>query len=118
MKTEFIEAVVISVLGSGAFATLVTALINAFSNRKTKLKGIAEKLNTIEKRLVTSEKDALRTQLLIMISDYPHEKQEFMTLAERYFGPPLNGDWYASSLFNGWIQKMGITEPVWFDKNK
>lgn len=118
MRSEFIEAVVISVLGSGAFATLVTALINAFSSRKTKIKGIVDKLNSIDEKLVKSEKDALRTQLLIMISDYPHEKQEIMTLAERYFGPPLNGDWYASSLFNGWIQKMGITEPVWFDSKK
>lgn len=118
MRQEFLEAVVISVLGSGAFATLVTAIINALNNRKSKLKGIENKLSTIEARLITSEKDALRTQLLIMISDYPDEKQEIMTLAERYFGPPLNGDWYASSLFNGWIQKMGITEPVWFDKNK
>lgn len=118
MRQEFIEAVVISVLGSGAFATLVTALINAFSNRKTRLKVIEKQLKGIDEKLVKSEKDALRTQLLIMISDYPHEKQEIMTLAERYFGPPLNGDWYASSLFNGWIQKMGITEPVWFDKSK
>ena len=118
MRTEFIEAVVISVLGSGAFATLVTALINAFSSRKTRLKVIEKQLKSIDEKLVKSEKDALRTQLLIMISDYPDEKQEIMTLAERYFGPPLNGDWYASSLFNSWIQKMGITEPVWFDKTK
>lgn len=117
MRTEFIEAVVISVLGSGAFATLVTALINAFSNRKTKIKGIMEKLNRIDEKLVTSEKDALRTQLLIMISDYPEEKQEIMTIAQHYFGD-LKGDWYATSLFNRWITERGIAEPSWFDKNK
>ena len=117
MRTEFIEAVVISVLGSGAFATLVTALVNAFSSRRTKLKGIADKLNTIEAKLVTSEKDALRTQLLIMISDYPEETQEIMTIAQHYF-KDLKGDWYATSLFNRWIVEKGIAEPSWFDKSK
>ena len=107
----------ISVLGSGAFATLVTALINAFSSRKTKLKGIADKLNTIEAKLVTSEKDALRTQLLIMISDYPSETQEILTIAQHYFGD-LKGDWYATSLFNKWIRDWGVAEPTWFDSKK
>lgn len=117
MRTEFIEAVVISVLGSGAFATLVTALINAFSGRKTKLKQMGEQLTKIENRLIKSEKDALRTQLLIMISDYPDEKQEIMTIAQHYFGD-LKGDWYATSLFNRWITEQGIAEPSWFDKTK
>jgi predicted Fe-Mo cluster-binding NifX family protein len=117
MRQEFIEAVIISVLGSGAFATLVTALINAFSGRKTKLKQMGEQLTKIENRLIKSEKDALRTQLLIMISDYPDEKQEIMTIAQHYFGN-LKGDWYATSLFNRWITEQGIAEPSWFDSKK
>ena len=115
MTSEFTEAVVIAVLGSGAFATLVTAIINAISHRKGRFKVIEDKLNDIEAKLVTTEKDALRTQLLILISDYPGEKQEIMTLAEHYFGK-LKGDWYASSLFNRWIRENNVTEPTWFDK--
>lgn len=117
MRQEFIEAVIISVLGSGAFATLVTALINAFSGRKTKLKQMGEQLNKIEEQLVTAEKDALRTQLLIMISDYPSETQEILTIAQHYFGD-LKGDWYATSLFNKWIRDWGVAEPTWFDSKK
>jgi hypothetical protein len=117
LKTEFLEAVVISVLGSGAFATLVTAVINAINNRKSKLKKIEGQLTAIDQKLVKSEKDTLRTQLLIMLSDYPDEVQEIMTIAQHYFGD-LKGDWYATSLFNKWITDNKIAEPVWFDKSK
>lgn len=114
MREEFIQAVVISVLGSGAFATLVTAIINAINGRRSKLKGIEAQLGKIEERLVISEKDALRTQLLIMISDYPEERQEIMTIAQHYFGD-LHGDWYATTLFNRWITENDIAEPSWFN---
>lgn len=117
MRQEFIEAVVISVLGSGAFATLVTAVINAINNRKSKLKAIEGQLKSIDEKLVKSEKDALRTQLLILLSDYPEETQEIMTIAQHYFGD-LKGDWYATSLFNKWITDNAIAEPSWFNKSK
>ena len=117
MRQEFLEAVVISVLGSGAFATLVTAVINAINNRKSKLKSIEGQLKSIDEKLVKSEKDALRTQLLILLSDYPEETQEIMTIAQHYFGD-LKGDWYATSLFNKWITDNKIAEPAWFDKSK
>lgn len=117
MRQEFIEAVVISVLGSGAFATLVTAVINAINNRKSKLKAIEGQLKSIDEKLVKSEKDALRTQLLILLSDYPEETQEIMTIAQHYFGD-LKGDWYATSLFNKWITDNEIAEPSWFDSKK
>jgi hypothetical protein len=117
LKTEFIEAVVISVLGSGAFATLATALINALSNRKSKLKKIEGQLTAIDQKLIKSEKDTLRTQLLIMLSDYPDEVQEIMIIAQHYFGD-LKGDWYATSLFNRWITENNIAEPSWFDSKK
>ena len=115
--SDFIKAVVISILGSGVFTTLVTAIINAVSNRKSKLKVVEKQLAEINDRLVKSEKDALRTQLLILISDYPHETQEIMTIAEHYFGD-LHGDWYATSLFNRWITENEIAEPSWFDSKK
>lgn len=117
MRQEFIEAVVISVLGSGAFATVVTAVINAINNRKSKLKAIEGQLKGIDDKLIKSEKDALRTQLLILLSDYPEETQEIMTIAQHYFGD-LKGDWYATSLFNKWITDNEIAEPSWFDSKK
>lgn len=117
MHTEFIQTLVLSILGSGAFATVVTAVINAINNRRSKLKVIETKLSEIDKKLLTSEKDTLRTQLLIMLSDYPEETQEIMTIAQHYFGD-LKGDWYATSLFNRWITEREVAEPSWFDKNK
>lgn len=117
MSNEFIQAVTLAIIGSGAFTTLVTAIINAFNGRKSKLKKIEAQLSGIDEKLVKSEKDSLRTQLLIMLSDYPDEVQEIMTIAQHYFGD-LKGDWYATSLFNKWITNNTIAEPSWFDKAK
>ena len=101
------------VLGSEAVTVIITAIITAISNRKSKLKTIETELANIDKKLGKSEKDALRTQLLLMISDYPEEKAEIMTLAQHYFGG-LHGNWYLSTLFDQWMKKHGITAPSWF----
>ena len=64
------------VLGSEAVTVIITAIITAISNRKSKLKTIETELTNIDKKLGKSEKDALRTQLLLMISDYPEERRK------------------------------------------
>ena len=90
----------------------------SYNTLKTRMSGKTPwKLSDIEKKLITSEKDTLRTQLLIMLSDYPEETQEIMTIAQHYFGD-LKGDWYATSLFNRWITEREVAEPAWFDKNR
>lgn len=70
-------------------------------------------IDEIKSRQHTSEKDELRTQLLLLIADYPQEYAEIMKLAEHYFGE-LNGNWYLTSLFNRWLEQNDIARPEWF----
>lgn len=109
------EAIVIAIIGSGVLSTVVSAIVTALSNRKSRLKKIESELESINEKLAKNEKDTLRTQLLLLISDYPDEKTEIMTLAEHYFGN-LHGNWYLTSLFNHWIKKNSIAEPEWFNQ--
>ena len=107
------ESIIIAIIGSGVLSTIVSAIITAISNRRSRLKKIEAELVEINAKLEKSEKDTLRTQLLLLISDYPNEKAEIMTLAQHYFGG-LHGNWYLSSLFNTWLERSGIARPEWF----
>ena len=109
------EAIILGLISSGALATVVTAIINAINNRKGRLTTIEAKLTTIEANQRIAEKDALRTQLLLMMADYPTEEQEIMKLAERYF-KDLHGNWYATGLFNHWLENSPSIDckPEWF----
>ena len=111
------EAIIIAVVGSGALSALIAGVFNLLVNRKGRLSLIEGQLQEIDRKLVQTEKDELRTQLLLMISDYPHETQEILTLAERYFSKPpegLGGNWYASSIFSNWCTDNGVDLPKWF----
>lgn len=105
--------IVLAIVGSGALSALVAGIFNLIINRKGKLGAIEHKLDSIEQKQVLSEKDALRTQLLLMMSDYPDEVQEIMRLAEHYF-KDLKGNWYATILFNKYLLKRKIAKPEWF----
>ena len=72
------EAIIIAIIGSGALSTLISAIITAVGNRKSKLNDITAKLTVIEANQRIAEKDSLRTQLLLMIADYPEEKSEIL----------------------------------------
>ena len=111
----------IAILGSGALSALIAGIFNLVLTRKGRLSKIEGQLTEINSKLLQTEKDELRTQLLLMISDYPHEKQEILTLAEHYFSKPpagLGGNWYATSIFNGWLEQNHIARPEWFQKEK
>ena len=96
------QQIIIGFIGSGAFASIVGAIINAFSARK----GVKSKLKKIEK-------DGVRTQLLLLMSTYPGERQEIMEAA-RYYFITLKGDWYLTSLFSKWLKTQGLERPDWF----
>ena len=106
--------IVLVILGNTGFFALIQTIIQ---NRKDK-KGLSKILAAIadlKKQMKKQEKDNCRTQLLLLISDYPHETQEIMTLAKYYFDD-LDGNWYASSIFRAWLIKNDIPDPIWFEK--
>ena len=102
------------VLGSNAVTVIVTAIITALNNRKGRLKAIEEKQDELIQNQKTAEKDALRTQLLLMIADYPEEKTEILKLSQHYF-KDLKGNWTATAIFNTWLEKYCEgAKPEWF----
>lgn len=101
-----VETIVLAVIGSGALSTIISAIITAIGNRN----GIKSKVKKIEK-------DSVRTQLLLMMSDYPDEKQEILTIAEYYF-VKLKANWYMTSMFAKWLKKEGLDRPDWFTGGK
>lgn len=96
---ETVTAVVVAVIGSN--------LIQFFITRHDNKKGIKEQLRKLEK-------DSVRTQLLVMMSDYSGEKNEIMTLAEHYFHV-LKGNWFLTDLFANWMKDNNIAKPAWFE---
>lgn len=109
------ESIIIAIIGSGVLSTIVSAIITALSNRKSRLKEIEKKLEAIEKNQKTAEKDTLRTQLLVMIADFPEETTDILRLAEHYF-KDLDGNWVASALFNEWAKEHCESAPTWAKK--
>ena len=103
MSQETILAVIGAVLGSGLIQFLITRHDNNKANP------IEKKIDKILEEQKKTEKDNLRTQLLVMMNMMPNNHEEIMTLAERYF-KELKGDWFYSSLFSKWLK------PLWFDK--
>lgn len=66
-------------------------------------------------KIVKLEKDSVRTQLLLLMSDYPDNKQEILEVAEHYF-KDIGGNWYMTAMFNTWIEDHDIARPEWLQK--
>ena len=108
---DLIVGLIGAVLGSG----LIQFLIKRSDEKKAN--PIEAKIDKILEEQKKSEKDNLRTQLLVMMTVLPDNHEEIMTLAQRYFGE-LKGDWFYSSLFAKWLRQNDIEKPLWFDEKK
>lgn len=108
------ETIILAIIGSGVLSTIVSAVITAISNRKGRLSKIEEKVDKISANQKVAEKDALRTQLIMMIASYPGERTDILRLAEYYFDG-LHGNWTATAIFNKWlIDYCDGVKPEWF----
>ena len=109
------ETIIIAVIGSGALSALISGIFGLIQARKSKQKQIEEDLTSIKKQLVTAEKDALRTQLMVMIKDYPHERTDILRLAEHYF-KDLGGNWIMGDIFASWCNEQEVEIPGWYNQ--
>ena len=109
--------ILIAILGSGALSALISGLFGLYQARKSRQAQIEEDLADIKTQLETAEKDALRTQLMVMIKDYPHETSDILRLAEHYF-VKLGGNWVLTDIFITWTKETGTEIPAWFSKKR
>ena len=99
--SENATAILLGVLGSSAFCELVRYYIG----RKTSK-------NEITKRLDKLEKDGVRLQLMVLMSDFPEKKDEIMEVAKHYFYD-LKGNWYMTAIYKEWLSRENIEQPSW-----
>jgi len=112
-------ALVLGIIGALCGNGLIQYLLTRKDNLKkesieSKLQPIGEKIDKILNEQKKTEKDNLRTQLLVMMNMMPNNQEEIMTCAERYF-KQLEGDWFYSSLFAKYLKENNIEPPIWFN---
>lgn len=112
--------IAIAILGSSALTALVTGIFGLINNsmaaeRDAKQKKIerTEGLETLTRKLNKLEKDSVRTQLLLLMSDYSGNQQEILEVAQHYFAD-CKGNWYMTSMFSRWLTDNNVGQPEWF----
>lgn len=107
-----------ALLGAGVLS-FIQFLIERHDHKDDKLSEIEKKIEAISAQMMNHERDQCRTQMLLLISDYPKEYAEIMKVAEHYFSPSekggLSGDWYLTNLFNRFLTQEQLGKPEWFD---
>lgn len=112
--------IAIALLGSSALAALISGVFAVINNnmaaaREAEQKKIerTEGLETLKNKLNKLEKDSVRTQLLLLMSDYSENEQEILEVAQHYFAD-CKGNWYMTRMFTKWLTDNGIGRPEWF----
>ena len=113
---SLILGIIGALCGNGLIQYLLTRKDNLKKDSiESKLQPIESKLDKLLVETRKTEKDNLRTQLLVMMNMMPNNQEEIMTCAERYF-KQLEGDWFYSSLFAKYLKENNIENPIWFNK--
>lgn len=116
--------ILIAVIGSGTLGILITKIFDLISERnklkekqKEDQENVHKELAEIKAAVKLNEKDNLRTQLMVMIKDYPYETTDILRLGEHYF-KDLNGNWVLTDIFGSWAAGQGVIVPTWFPREE
>lgn len=108
----------------GVLGILITKIFDLVSQKKKienetqeELNEIKESLNDLKKEVAMIKKDDLRTQLMVMIKDFPTEKTDILRLGQHYF-EDLHGNWVLTNIFSQWLINNEITIPHWLPKEE
>ena len=101
------------VFGSAGLWAFIEFMIKRKDDKNVILKAINESIDELKAQGIKNEKDICRTQMLLLMSDYPTERSELMTLADHYFND-LHRNWYMTALFRKHLKECGIEPPEWF----
>lgn len=123
--TEPVILALITALTSSSVVAFIQFLIQRKDNKKStnddlmkKLEEIQVDVSKVKKDQIKNERDNVRLQLLMMYQLYPEKSEKIIEIAHHYF-MDLEGNWYATELFDDYLEKNNIPKPLWFvNKNK
>lgn len=108
----------------GVLGILITKIFDLVLQKKKmenetqeELNGIKESLNDLKKEVALIKKDDIRTQLMVMIKDFPTEKTDILRLGQHYF-EDLHGNWVLTNIFTEWLIEHEINIPNWLPKKE
>lgn len=109
------DAVIVALIGAlgGVLVAVMTKVCEAIIARRNRKSGKETDIEQIKKKLERQERDSCRTQMLLLMANYPKHTEEIMRLAHEYF-VDLHGNWYMTAMFNKWLEENGIGKPEWF----
>lgn len=84
------------------------AHIDASNDLSTELR---QDISEIKKMLMENGKSTLRIEINEEMLQNPHNQDTILKMAERYFTPPMNGDWYMTNRFLDWVEKEHVHLP-------
>lgn len=84
---------------------------------RDELKSIMDLLQELKDQAFKNEKDNVRTQLLLLMADYPDNTAELLECAKHYF-VDMDGDWYLTPIFAKFIEARDVAKPEWLLGNK
>lgn len=99
--------IIVAALGSAGLFGFIQYLINRHDKKKDDISGLKSSVKELQLGV-------MRTQLLLLIADYPEDKSEILRLAEIYF-KEYNGNFYLSSIFTTWLKQYKVDVPQWFN---
>lgn len=102
--------------GSGVVTWIAQTIANRQRKKRQAKDTTAQRLSDLEKKADMSERDSVRLQLLILMSDYSEDKAEILTAAEHYF-KDLGANWYMTTIFNNYLEEHHLGKPEWFKTN-
>lgn len=108
----------------GVLGILITKIFDLISQKKAienetsaELNEIKKALTELSKEVSLLKKDDLRTQLMVMIRDFPNEKTDILRLGQHYF-EDLHGNWVLTNIFTEWLMENDIVIPNWLPKKE
>ena len=109
--------IVLAAFASTGFFGLIQFFVKRHDEKKGKVKQLTDSIESLKKKIDRQERDTCRTQLLLLMSDFPENIDEILRVGQNYF-KDLDGDWYLTSLFASFCKKHNVVLPTWAHTRK
>lgn len=102
-----LSTILIACLSSTGLFAFAQFLLNRYFKNKDGRDEIKKSLKTLAERSREGELNDSKTQLLILINHFPHDRQAILMEAENYF-IKLQGDSWMAGILIDWAKKENV----------